>query len=332
MSNFMTRATAVFAKASQRANISKGGSLNLGELKTRGGGLQPPSHTTSLKQKQKQKQSSQNDDVTVSDFSKHTPLDDMFSANDDYEHDDMVVLKKEVTTEDNFNPDAVAVKDSNVGSTGVKESPVLKKTAQQGLSAKKSSSQKATESQQDCAVSKSIKKYQLLIAENRDEKGAKYVGEWSGIERRGQGKMVYASGATYEGGWENSLRHGKGVLTYPNGDKYDGMWLEGMQHGQGIFDSPATGVHYDGGWREGQLHGEGKLRFATGGQYEGEWQCGKMHGHGRYSGVVTDVTSSSAGLAGDTTASSSKLEWSEEEEEEDDMFPNVIAEFGEDFC
>jgi hypothetical protein len=169
------------------------------------------------------------------------------------------------------------------------------------------SQQNSMQDEEHCPIGKSIRRLEVLMRGGNDDEGAYYSGEWNGIERSGQGTMIYADGSKYVGGWVNSMRHGKGIITYPNGDMYDGMWREGVQHGLGMFKSAVTLLQYEGHWCDGKINGRGKLRFASGEVYEGEWQLGQMHGEGRFTGIIPSTTGSSD-ESGNIDVSQSRVE------------------------
>ena len=43
---------------------------------------------------------------------------------------------------------------------------------------------------------------------------AKYVGEWKGDKKHGQGTYTWPSGSSYVGEWKDGKKHGQGTYTY----------------------------------------------------------------------------------------------------------------------
>jgi hypothetical protein len=82
--------------------------------------------------------------------------------------------------------------------------------------------------------------------------GRKYVGEWRGGKRHGQGTVIWADGgeyAKYVGEWRNGQPNGQGTLTKADGGKYVGEWIvvEGSGQGEGTYTS-ASGEKHVGIW------------------------------------------------------------------------------------
>lgn len=61
--------------------------------------------------------------------------------------------------------------------------------------------------------------------------GARYVGEWKGGFRHGNGTMQWQDGATYEGQWCLGRAWGKGRFTHVQGEVYEGDWRNDKAHG-----------------------------------------------------------------------------------------------------
>ena len=84
-------------------------------------------------------------------------------------------------------------------------------------------------------VSKTVKfnfKAKLIKKEHAYKcSGSKYVGEWRGGFRHGQGVMFWADGAKYDGQWELGKASGKGVFTHTKGEIYSGVWRNDKAHG-----------------------------------------------------------------------------------------------------
>ena len=51
---------------------------------------------------------------------------------------------------------------------------------------------------------------------------AKYVGQWVGNKKEGQGKQIWPNGSSYEGQWKDNLPNGYGIFIKENGDKLEG--------------------------------------------------------------------------------------------------------------
>ncbi|MBT6299662.1 MAG: hypothetical protein HOJ24_10900 [Rhodobacteraceae bacterium] len=60
--------------------------------------------------------------------------------------------------------------------------------------------------------------------------GSKYVGDFEGDKKYGQGTYISANGDKYAGAFENELFNGQGTYSYANGDQYIGEFrgLYGM--------------------------------------------------------------------------------------------------------
>ena len=84
--------------------------------------------------------------------------------------------------------------------------------------------------------------------------GSKYVGEYKGDKRHGQGTYTYASGSKYVGEFKEGVKSGQGTFTYSNGDKYVGGYKEGVKNGQGTFTF-SDGIKDVGEWQNGALNG-----------------------------------------------------------------------------
>jgi len=82
--------------------------------------------------------------------------------------------------------------------------------------------------------------------------GSKYVGEWKGNRRHGQGSVTYTDGSKYVGEWRNNKRHGQGTFTHFDGSKYVGEWLFDKFHGQGTY-TYANGIVHEGIFKNGEF-------------------------------------------------------------------------------
>ena len=68
--------------------------------------------------------------------------------------------------------------------------------------------------------------------------GNKYVGEYKGYKRHGQGTFIWADiniGNKYVGEYQNNQMHGQGIYTYSNGDKFVGEYKNDKINGQGTY-------------------------------------------------------------------------------------------------
>ena len=101
--------------------------------------------------------------------------------------------------------------------------------------------------------------------------GHKYVGQWKGGERHGQGTTYYRNGGKYIGEYKDGKIHGQGTLTYASGNKYVGEWKDGKGHGQGTFTF-ANGDKYVGEFKDSKTHGQGTYTDAKGRVKEGIWE------------------------------------------------------------
>lgn len=139
----------------------------------------------------------------------------------------------------------------------------------------------------------------------RYDNGDVYVGQISGVNRNGNGKMTfaatgdvyegtfiddkmtgvgkmtYANGDVYEGGMLDSKKHGEGRFQFSNGNVYDGWYVEDAMTGYGVF-TWSSGACYEGYFENDIKQGQGKMTFANGDVYEGQFQNDLRHGNGHY--------------------------------------------------
>jgi len=113
----------------------------------------------------------------------------------------------------------------------------------------------------------------------------KYVGEWKGGIKQGQGTFTYGKGKwdgeKYEGEFKDGVFHGQGTLTYPNGDKYVGEFRDGKINGQGTY-TWSNGEKYVGEYKDEKKHGQGTLTLTDGNKYLGKFKNGKYYGQGTF--------------------------------------------------
>ena len=106
--------------------------------------------------------------------------------------------------------------------------------------------------------------------------GNKYIGEYKGFKRQGQGTFIWKNGEKYIGEFKNDMQHGQGLYTYPTGAKYKGNYLEGKKNGQGIY-TYASGKIEDGEWKNSKLNGYAILYDVNGSILkEGIWKDDKF--------------------------------------------------------
>jgi len=131
--------------------------------------------------------------------------------------------------------------------------------------------------------------------------GDKYVGEYKGNKRHGQGTYTYGpkskwAGDKYVGEYKDGKRHGQGTYTWgPKskwaGDKHVGEYKDGKMYGQGTYTygpkSKWAGDKHIGEYKDGKRHGQGTYTWGpkskwAGDKYVGEYKDGKRHGQGTY--------------------------------------------------
>jgi hypothetical protein len=107
--------------------------------------------------------------------------------------------------------------------------------------------------------------------------GARYVGEFRGDLRNGQGTYVLPNGDRYVGEWRDGKFHGQGTFTSADGRRYTGEWRDDKRHGQGTWTHP-NGERYVGEWRDDKRHGRGTLTMPTGERFAGEFREDRLEG------------------------------------------------------
>ncbi len=116
------------------------------------------------------------------------------------------------------------------------------------------------------------------------------TGEFSGGDKHGEGKMVYANKKEYSGGWMQNLQHGHGVETLETGVTHTGNFENGLYHGQGALEMTVNsvveyclkGVFETASLKTGTL----RTREAL---YTGSLQGFKMHGQGKVCVMLSAV-------------------------------------------
>merc|ERR1719188_1130911 len=113
------------------------------------------------------------------------------------------------------------------------------------------------------------------------EDGARYKGQWRGLQRHGHGILTRSDGGEYEGGFENNRAHGRGVFTEASGTSFEGQWDQDRKHGFGKYVH-VDGTTYEGEWGHDEKSGRGVETWFDGARYEGEFWTGRKHGVGIY--------------------------------------------------
>ena len=90
-------------------------------------------------------------------------------------------------------------------------------------------------------------KEQLLMGKGK-WKGDKYIGEFNGGKRDGQGTYTWSDGGKYVGEWKDGRPNGKGTWTYSSGWKYSGEMKNGEKWNGTTYDKEGKVV---GNWVNG---------------------------------------------------------------------------------
>jgi len=53
----------------------------------------------------------------------------------------------------------------------------------------------------------------------------KYVGDWAGGKKHGQGRYMFSNGDFYDGEFRKNKAHGVGTYYHANGNIYTGEWV-----------------------------------------------------------------------------------------------------------
>ena len=106
----------------------------------------------------------------------------------------------------------------------------------------------------------------------------KYIGEFKGGKRHGQGALYLPLGRVIKGKWRDD-EIVEGTTTYSDGTRYTGTWEFGYRHGQGELIYP-DGRIYSGEFHAGNRHGQGTMKYPDGRVYNGEFINGKRTGTG----------------------------------------------------
>ena len=118
---------------------------------------------------------------------------------------------------------------------------------------------------------------QACFGERTWPDGARYVGEFRGDIRNGQGTYVLPNGDRYVGEWRDGKFHGQGTFTSADGRRYTGEWRDDKRHGQGTWTHP-NGERYVGEWRDDKRHGRGTLTLPNGERFAGEFKEDRLEG------------------------------------------------------
>jgi hypothetical protein len=111
--------------------------------------------------------------------------------------------------------------------------------------------------------------------------GAKYAGQYKDNKRSGQGTQIYADGDKYVGEWKDGKVNGLGTETYADGDKYVGEFKDDARSGQGTY-TYVSGAKYIGGHKDNKRNGQGTYTYPNGNQYIGQYKDGKKNGQGTF--------------------------------------------------
>jgi hypothetical protein len=130
--------------------------------------------------------------------------------------------------------------------------------------------------------------------------GDKYVGTWANGKINGYGTQFYASGTKSCGYWADAVLsgtnftppacisgdcvNGYGVWVFDNGDKYTGYWKDGFRSGEGTY-LYADGQKYVGAFELNKRSGYGNYNWVAGSSYAGNWKDGNQNGYGVYTGT-----------------------------------------------
>lgn len=111
---------------------------------------------------------------------------------------------------------------------------------------------------------------------------SKYIGEFVGDKRNGQGKYYDKNGTLkFEGRFRNSKpinNSTKGKKTYEIG-VYEGEFVNGLADGYGVF-TMKDGSIYKGTFKNDKAHGFGVMTAPNGMKYEGQFKDDKFNGYG----------------------------------------------------
>ena len=121
--------------------------------------------------------------------------------------------------------------------------------------------------------------WNLCIGIQTLNSGVKYVGEFKGGKRNGQGTLTWPNGQKYVGEFKDNTRSGQGTVTWPSGQKYVGEFKENRFSGQGTLTWP-DGQKYVGEFKDNKRSGQGINNLPDGTKYVGEWKDDKANGHG----------------------------------------------------
>ncbi len=123
----------------------------------------------------------------------------------------------------------------------------------------------------------------------RYDNGDVYVGDISGVNRNGNGKMTFAAtGDVYEGLFVDDKMTGNGKMTYANGDVYEGAMIDSKKHGYGKFTF-AGGNSYEGTYDQDVMSGYGVFTWSSGAKYEGYFEGDIKSGEGKMTFAGGDV-------------------------------------------
>eukprot|EP00003_Mantamonas_plastica_P032891 TRINITY_DN914_c0_g1_i1.p1 TRINITY_DN914_c0_g1~~TRINITY_DN914_c0_g1_i1.p1 ORF type:complete len:719 (+),score=229.47 TRINITY_DN914_c0_g1_i1:95-2251(+) len=142
----------------------------------------------------------------------------------------------------------------------------------------------------------------------------RYIGEWKGNKRHGQGRHELTDGSTYIGGFENHKRSGLGIFVshLPKEDGgLDGSQLVSREDiVSTVYDTIVETLSeeeesdevplfvdnlnlncdvFNGQWKNGLRDGIGRQEYRDGSYYEGDWCQDKRHGDGIFWDAATGI-------------------------------------------
>lgn len=120
-----------------------------------------------------------------------------------------------------------------------------------------------------CLSGNCVTGYGSYVSPNRE----RYVGEFAGGDRHGQGIQYYPDGKIkYKGAFRDNQRTGFGTYYFRNGDRYVGQFADNAPNGKGAYHF-SDGDRFVGVFREGKRHGYGVLYDSEGDKQEaGEYE------------------------------------------------------------
>ena len=96
------------------------------------------------------------------------------------------------------------------------------------------------------------------------------------------GTFTWTNGDRYIGDWKGNKKHGQGTQTWASGEKYVGEWQDNNLHGQGTTTWEKSGNKYVGEHKDNKRNGEGTFTWANGDKYVGEHKNDNRTGEGTF--------------------------------------------------